>query len=88
LRSLHASYIVAKLLQQLAGWFVKGGQFVFGHLCSPATDAPGFGRLGREYQKVVFDKALLPSDATLEWVTPGHPLFEVVPGPVAPWERA
>ena len=44
-----------------------------------------FGKLGREYQKVVFDKALLPQDATLEWVTPGHPLFETVigctPGP-------
>lgn len=37
-----------------------------------------FGKLGREYQKVVFDKALLPQDATLEWVTPGHPLFEAV----------
>ena len=39
---------------------------------------PRFGRLGREYQKVVFDKALLPTDPTLEWVTPGHPLFEAV----------
>jgi superfamily II DNA or RNA helicase len=37
-----------------------------------------FGKLGREYQKIVFDKALLPQDATLEWVTPGHPLFETV----------
>ena len=37
-----------------------------------------FGKLGREYQKVVFDKALLPQDATLEWVTPGHPLFETI----------
>jgi hypothetical protein len=37
-----------------------------------------FGRLGREYRKIVFDKALLPSDPTLEWVTPGHPLFEAV----------
>ncbi len=37
-----------------------------------------FGKLGREYQKVVFDKQLLPQDATLEWVTPGHPLFETV----------
>jgi hypothetical protein len=36
------------------------------------------GRLAREYGKVVFDKALLARDATLEWVTPGHPLFEVV----------
>ena len=39
---------------------------------------PRFGRLGREYQRVVFDKASLVTDATLEWVTPGHPLFEVV----------
>ena len=37
-----------------------------------------FGRLGREYKQIVFDKALLTKDATLEWVTPGHPLFEVV----------
>ena len=37
-----------------------------------------FGKLGREYQKIVFDKALLPADPTLEWVTPGHPLFEAV----------
>src|SRR5208282_1695102 len=39
---------------------------------------PRFGHLGREYARIVFDKALLPSDPTLEWVTPGHPLFEVV----------
>jgi superfamily II DNA or RNA helicase len=39
---------------------------------------PRFGRLGREYQRVVFDKMFLVTDATLEWVTPGHPLFEVV----------
>lgn len=39
---------------------------------------PRFGRLGREYQQIVFDKAELLSDATLEWVTPGHPLFECV----------
>lgn len=37
-----------------------------------------FGRLGREFGKIVFDKELLKSDATLEWVTPGHPLFETV----------
>jgi superfamily II DNA or RNA helicase len=39
---------------------------------------PRFGRLGREYQRVVFDKRLLGDDATLEWVTPGHPLFEAI----------
>jgi len=37
-----------------------------------------FGRLGREYGKVAFDKVHLASDPTLEWVTPGHPLFEAV----------
>jgi hypothetical protein len=39
---------------------------------------PRFGRLGREYPKIVFDKSFLIGDPTLEWVTPGHPLFEVV----------
>ncbi|BAU47453.1 helicase [Sulfurifustis variabilis] len=37
-----------------------------------------FGKLGREYGNIVFDKELLKQDATLEWVTPGHPLFEAV----------
>ncbi|MEK6260882.1 MAG: helicase-related protein, partial [Planctomycetota bacterium] len=37
-----------------------------------------FGRLGREYGKIVFDKELLKADATHEWVTPGHPLFETL----------
>lgn len=39
---------------------------------------PRFGRLGREYRQIVFDKHLLSDDPTLEWVTPGHPLFEAV----------
>lgn len=39
---------------------------------------PRFGRLGKAYQRVAFDKAILGDDPTLEWVTPGHPLFEVV----------
>lgn len=43
---------------------------------------PRFGRLGREYKQVVFDKRWLDKDATLEWVTPGHPLFEAVRGAV------
>jgi hypothetical protein len=37
-----------------------------------------FGKLGREYGNIVFDKEYLKKDPTLEWVTPGHPLFEVV----------
>ena len=39
---------------------------------------PRFGRLGKTYQRVTFDKVHLRDDPTLEWVTPGHPLFEVV----------
>lgn len=39
---------------------------------------PRFGRLGREYQDIIFDKELLKQDASSEWVTPGHPLFEAV----------
>jgi superfamily II DNA or RNA helicase len=39
---------------------------------------PRFGKLGREYSNIIFDKEILKQDATLEWVTPGHPLFEVV----------
>jgi len=37
-----------------------------------------FGRLGREYATVAFAKTVLAKDPTLEWVTPGHPLFEAV----------
>jgi superfamily II DNA or RNA helicase len=37
---------------------------------------PRCGKLGREYKQIVFDKALLTLEPTLEWVTPGHPLFE------------
>ncbi|MDQ0289482.1 helicase-related protein [Oligosphaera ethanolica] len=39
---------------------------------------PRFGKLGHDYKQIVFDKALLAKDATSEWVTPGHPLFETV----------
>jgi hypothetical protein len=39
---------------------------------------PRFGRLGSEYKQIIFDKKLLTDDPTLEWVTPGHPLFESV----------
>lgn len=39
---------------------------------------PEFGRLAHEYKSVAFDKELLKKDGTLDWVTPGHPLFETV----------
>lgn len=39
---------------------------------------PRFGRLGKEYGDIVFDKEMLKKDPSYEWVTPGHPLFEVL----------
>lgn len=35
-----------------------------------------FGKLGREYKQIAFDQQEVKVDPTLEWVTPGHPLFE------------
>lgn len=37
-----------------------------------------FGQLGREYKNITFAKEHLEDDATSEWVTPGHPLFEAI----------
>ncbi len=45
-----------------------------------------YGRLGREYRRVAFDRGVLEHEPTLEWVTPGHPLFEAVREEV--WRRA
>ncbi|MCA9983643.1 MAG: DUF3883 domain-containing protein, partial [Anaerolineales bacterium] len=45
-----------------------------------------FGRLGREYKTITFSKEHLQDDATLEWVTPGHPLFEAVRADL--WQQA
>jgi len=45
-----------------------------------------YGRLGREYRRVAFDRVVLEEEPTLEWVTPGHPLFEAVREAV--WRRA
>jgi superfamily II DNA or RNA helicase len=45
-----------------------------------------FGPLGREYRRITFARQRLTDDPTLEWVTPGHPLFEAVREEV--WERA
>jgi len=39
---------------------------------------PRFGKLGKEYKKIAFAKKLIEDDPTVEWVTPGHPLFECV----------
>jgi len=37
-----------------------------------------FGVLGREYKAICFDKEIVKKDGTLEWLTPGHPLFECI----------
>jgi SNF2 family DNA or RNA helicase len=47
---------------------------------------PRFGKLGKEYKQIVFDKAILAKEPTCEWVTPGHPLFETVRQML--WEQA
>jgi superfamily II DNA or RNA helicase len=39
---------------------------------------PRFGKLGREYKQIAFAQQDVKADPTLEWVTPGHPLFEAV----------
>jgi len=39
---------------------------------------PKFGRLGKTYAQIVFDKGLLDDVPTAEWITPGHALFEAV----------
>lgn len=47
---------------------------------------PRFGRLGNDYPRITFDKDALQDDAALEWVTPGHPLFEALREET--WQRA
>ncbi len=42
--------------------------------------------LARHYERVCFDRKVSEADARLEWVTPGHPLFEAVRRFV--WEHA
>ncbi len=49
------------------------------------TLEPRYGRLGREYRRIAFDRSVLEREPTLEWVTPGHPLFEAVREEV--WRR-
>jgi superfamily II DNA or RNA helicase len=37
-----------------------------------------YGVLGHEYGNSAFSKEIISKDNTLDWITPGHPLFEVV----------
>jgi len=77
----------------IAGLSVKGKGSVFnvGRVPRPLLAVgerlePRFGPLGKEYRSITFDKRNLTDDPTLEWVTPGHPLFEAVREQT--WERA
>jgi serine/threonine protein kinase/superfamily II DNA or RNA helicase len=78
-------FLEAAPLASIAPKPVARGQTVFRlgrvsrQLLTIADDLePRFGRLGREYKQIVFDQQALQDDPTLEWVTPGHPLFECV----------
>jgi hypothetical protein len=42
-------------------------------------------QLAKSYDRICFDRSTLETDARLEWVTPGHPLFEAVRRQV--WEQ-
>lgn len=37
-----------------------------------------FGVMGHEYGPSAFSKEIISKDNTLDWITPGHPLFEVI----------
>lgn len=37
-----------------------------------------FGVMGHEYGNAAFSKEIINKDNTLDWITPGHPLFEVI----------
>src|SRR5207249_1104832 len=61
----------------------KGGVFRIGKLPRNLLQVgerleSKYGPLAREYKWVAFDKKFLSDDPTIEWVTPGHPLFEAV----------
>jgi superfamily II DNA or RNA helicase len=60
------------------GGIYRVGRLPRGLLARGEELEPRFGRLGREYAQVCFDKAVLAAQPTAEWVTPGHPLFEAV----------
>lgn len=58
--------------------FYKIGKIPRPLLAIGQKQEPKFGRLGKSYGKIVFNKDLLTQDPSFEWVTPGHPLFESI----------
>lgn len=78
----------------LRDFFVESAEIVFKHPVKRARigfswrtpkvvmamrgDLKSIGDLGKEYKAFTFHKEDLDKEATLEWVTPGHPLYEGV----------
>ena len=61
----------------------KPGQFVMGKVPRSLWTRgeklePKYGVLGKEYSSIVFSKETVEKYPELEWITPGHPLFECV----------
>jgi SNF2 family DNA or RNA helicase len=60
--------------QKKEGWYWKTPNSVYGI----RGDLKSLGDLGREYKSFTFHKEDLDNKPHLEWVTPGHPLYEGV----------
>lgn len=45
-----------------------------------------YGPLGREYKLITFERSVILDQPAIEWITPGHPLFEAVRETI--WEMA
>nr|MDO8099656.1 DUF3883 domain-containing protein [Candidatus Njordarchaeota archaeon] len=61
----------------------RGGVFRIGKLPRNLLQAgegleQKYGPIAKDYKWVVFDKMKLSDEPTMEWITPGHPLFEAV----------
>ena len=78
-------FVQAALLTGITARETRAGSHVYRmgklprHLSGLGAELePRFGKLGGDYKQIVFSQKLLDKDQTSEWVTPGHPLFEVV----------
>ncbi len=64
--------------EKVGGHIFRAGKVPKSLLARGPAQESRFGVLAKDYGRIAFDKKLLFEDPTLEWVTPGHPLFEVV----------
>jgi superfamily II DNA or RNA helicase len=75
---LEAAPLAGIRAQRERAFVTKVGRLPRNVLVAGQAQESRFGRLGREYRRIAFDKALLETEPTVDWVTPGHPLFEAV----------